>query len=44
MNMSNTVSVFADSTVSTGSVPTTSSVAQIFRTKNELRDFSPVFP
>ena len=37
MNMSNTASVLACSMV-------VSSVAQVFRAKNELRDFSPAFP
>ena len=44
MNMSNTASVLADSTVTAGSVSAASSVAQLFRTKNELRAFSPAFP
>ena len=46
MNMSNTTSVLASSTAVTpwGAVAPASSVAQVFRAKNELRDFSPAFP
>ena len=45
MNMSNTASVLASSTAVTtsGAVVPPSSVAQVFRAKNELRDFSPAF-
>ena len=42
--MSNTAPVLADSTATAGSVPAASSVAQIFHTKNKMRDFSPAFP
>ena len=44
--MSNTASVLASSTAITpsGAVASASSVAQIFRAKNELRDFSLAFP
>ena len=44
INMSNTASVLANSTVIADSVSAASSVAQFFRTKNELHDFSPAFP
>ena len=46
MNMSNTASVLASSTAVTPSaaVASASSVAQVFRAKNELRDFSLAFP
>ena len=46
MNMSNTASVLASSTAGTpsGAVAPASSVAQVFRAKNELRDFSLAFP
>ena len=44
MNMSNTASVLANSTVTVGSVSAASSVAQLFRTKNKLCDFSRSFP
>ena len=44
MNMPNTASNLADSTATVGSVPAASSVAQIFHTRNKLRDFSPAFP
>ena len=46
MNMSNTASVLASSTAVTpsGAVAPASSVAQVFRAKNELRDFSLAFP
>ena len=46
MNMSNTASVLASSTAVTpsGAVGPASSVAQVFRAKNALRDFSLTFP
>lgn len=44
MKMSDTAAVLADSTTATGAEPLASSVAQVFRSKNELRDFSPAFP
>ena len=46
MNMSNTASVLASSAAVTpsGAVAPASSVAQVFRAKNQLRDFSPAFP
>ena len=46
MNMSNTASVLASSTAVTpsGAVASASTVAHVFRAKNELRDFSLAFP
>ena len=46
MNMSNTASVLASSTAVTPSraVAPASSVAQVFRAKNQLRNLSPAFP